>query len=469
MSTPDTNSNSSQDTSAIDSSREKLDGYASRIISSKQPSYGALQDLMNEPRVAANTPNGSVQHNIPQNRPNIQSSATKITAYIVGSGVSGSNRKELTANELAKELSTHESSRASTLLVVENVDRTTVEILGAYFDIEPQFFADHFNDQPWYRITSVPPRLPQLPSSQKIQNFLQIRYVQPRTIVENPAAASSNSKATSLNGCDPVSDTESVLYPDKESTRIPRKAGKWRRIKRPQKNTSSVLSFKLLILTRQVVTAWFKNRSSGGWIGVLLVDPPFKLPSQKYILESPEHHKFIDDQPSHQFGTSSSDNPSIGDTLVSYLDSRQASDGAFFNSLKSDCFLALGDLYGSAASNWVITNEDWAEDFGWLEDKTKETRDRIEKNINLISALVAIGEGEQSLQENHGLARLTLLAAVFLPFSTLAAVAAIPGSYKPVSLRIKLFWIMAPLLMAGILIVFAFSQYSGKTRRGTRK
>jgi hypothetical protein len=69
---------------------------------------------------------------------------------------------------------------------------------------------------------------------------------------------------------------------------------------------------------------------------------------------------------------------------------------------------------------------------------------------------VAIGEGKQGLDENHGIAILTRLAAVFLPFSTTAAVLAIPGDYAPGSGRRQwILWVVAiPLtILVGVLFL----------------
>jgi Mg2+ and Co2+ transporter CorA len=80
------------------------------------------------------------------------------------------------------------------------------------------------------------------------------------------------------------------------------------------------------------------------------------------------------------------------------------------------------------------------EDFIYLQVKVQKTAQRIEKNINLLTALVAIGEGKQALDENHGVARLNLLATVFLPFSTVAAILGMQGNYAPGAEIFWLFW-----------------------------
>ena len=74
---------------------------------------------------------------------------------------------------------------------------------------------------------------------------------------------------------------------------------------------------------------------------------------------------------------------------------------------------------------------DWENDFANLQSWFCGTAQRIEKNIRLLTALVAIGEGKQGIAENHGIARLSLLAMVFLPFSSVATILSMQGNFAP--------------------------------------
>jgi Mg2+ and Co2+ transporter CorA len=89
-------------------------------------------------------------------------------------------------------------------------------------------------------------------------------------------------------------------------------------------------------------------------------------------------------------------------------------------------------------------------DFKYLQDKVLGTAGRIEKNINLLTALVSIGEGKQALDENHGIARLTLVT-VFLPFSTAAKIFSIQGGYGPGQSTFWLYWAIAIPLTVFVL------------------
>ena len=107
----------------------------------------------------------------------------------------------------------------------------------------------------------------------------------------------------------------------------------------------------------------------------------------------------------------------------------------------------------------VENGKELEEDFIYLQAKTTGTLQRIQKNINLLTALVAIGEGKQGLQENRGIVRLSLPATVFLPFSTVASILGMQGNYAPGADGFWLFWAVAIPVTA--LIVTSFVLYEG--------
>jgi Mg2+ and Co2+ transporter CorA len=97
---------------------------------------------------------------------------------------------------------------------------------------------------------------------------------------------------------------------------------------------------------------------------------------------------------------------------------------------------------------------DWEDDFVNLEVRFTATSQRMEKNIRLLTALVAIAEGKQGLVENHGIARLSLLAMVFLPFSSVATILGIQGSFAPGEGKFWLFWVVAIALTTFVVGIF---------------
>jgi hypothetical protein len=212
----------------------------------------------------------------------VSQTPTKFTVVHIPSGLStgpGMHFDEFDGPErLAQELDQQETAESCRLFIVENVCAQTISLLGERFDIDPQFFADHLNNEPWYRIASVADRIPALPSTQKLHDFLQMRYIEPRQLSnyqysfhddlpfveqkENVDAADDESVA---------SDAKSFIEPDETTTRIPRKAGKLTpRVRKGRE-------FGPLICTRQVITVWFKKREalSKGWTGIAI--PKFFL------------------------------------------------------------------------------------------------------------------------------------------------------------------------------------------------
>ena len=137
---------------------------------------------------------------------------------------------------------------SSQLIVVENICPDTLALLGGVYDIDPQFFAEHVQVLPWYRLDErVPDRLPSLPSTKKAEDFLSLRYVETRKI--------SASDASSIHA-------ESVLWPDDLETRLRHSAGKLTPVSRDGQE------FPLMAFTRQTISVWCRKKTNcSGWIG----------------------------------------------------------------------------------------------------------------------------------------------------------------------------------------------------------
>lgn len=95
-----------------------------------------------------------------------------------------------------------------------------------------------------------------------------------------------------------------------------------------------------------------------------------------------------------------------------------------------------------------------ADDFQCLEKMLDTTSQRVDKSINLLAALVSIEEAKQALDENHGIARLSFLAIVFLPFSTVATVLSMQGTFAPGQQQFWMFWVVALCLTASVIGIF---------------
>lgn len=102
--------------------------------------------------------------------------------------------------------------------------------------------------------------------------------------------------------------------------------------------------------------------------------------------------------------------------------------------------------------------KDMEADFIYLQEKVLATSRRIEKNIDLLTALVSIGEGKQALHENRALGKLSLLATVFLSFSTVATIFSIQGGYGPGGGMFWPFWAIA-IPLTGLILVLSALYY----------
>ncbi|KAH6669879.1 hypothetical protein B0J14DRAFT_565652 [Halenospora varia] len=88
----------------------------------------------------------------------------------------GVQESELSSVELAETLSSQmKSNQGRRLLIVEDLTKDVVELLGSYLDINPLFFASHI-DGPYVEMSLSRPSTATLPSKTKTQNFLSLHY-----------------------------------------------------------------------------------------------------------------------------------------------------------------------------------------------------------------------------------------------------------------------------------------------------
>lgn len=100
-------------------------------------------------------------------------------------------------------------------------------------------------------------------------------------------------------------------------------------------------------------------------------------------------------------------------------------------------------------------HEELERDFEELLSRIHKMETRIDKNIVLLTALVNIGGGKQSLDESRGITRLTLFATTFIPASTVATILGIEQPFSPGSSAFWIFGAVAiPLTIAAFGIVF---------------
>jgi hypothetical protein len=66
-----------------------------------------------------------------------------------------------------------DTSPFSQLIIVENICPNSLALLGAAYDIDPQFFADHVNVLSWYRMFEAVPESSKAQVTLSINNFLR--------------------------------------------------------------------------------------------------------------------------------------------------------------------------------------------------------------------------------------------------------------------------------------------------------
>jgi len=268
-------------------------------------------------------------------------------------------------------------------------------------------------------------------------------------------------------------------------------------------------------------------------LGILLVDPPFKLPEGGSECLPPEYRGFIRQRKFQNAAPVRNLPESNREVIVQYLENRLKGDTKLLTAVRNDSFLILGDVYRLVASCWMVVNEyinrelatiedilekedpefhdlkfylkdlyvyrrrcarydeligkakqqctshgqqawpkfcssslavehaqDLETDFEYLQSRIQGTISRIEKNMSLLTALVTIGEGEQGQDENHGIARLSFVATIFLPFTTVGTIMGMQGTNAPGSSGFWVFWVVAVLLTLGVVGLFAVYDFA---------
>jgi hypothetical protein len=142
------------------------------------------------------------------------------------------------------DLNRHLRSGATELYVIENLDPGVTELLGNVLEVDPQVFADHLDDSPWYRIGDIERHLPTLPSNQRNVSHLRLQFV-----------AAIEMRPSDENTEIVVTDRDSI-YSDLSKINVERIAGGLNPL--PQEG----MKFFPAILTRSHATAWFDSRFS---------------------------------------------------------------------------------------------------------------------------------------------------------------------------------------------------------------
>jgi hypothetical protein len=200
--------------------------------------------------------------------------APKFTVLTINSNeVEGANDSSISFRDfqgtvkLADQLTQIQAQHGScNILLVENVCPETIALLGGFFDINPQFFADHVKNGDWFKDSDLMDQLPALPSSQKWHDFLQVRFIQTLTVSKTPESTlhSASKYESGVDAELPQDSSLDYLVPDENVTRLPRKAGKLIPLAPDNEDLD------LLLCTKQNLTVWFGRRGSQGedWNGM---------------------------------------------------------------------------------------------------------------------------------------------------------------------------------------------------------
>lgn len=108
---------------------------------------------------------------------------------------------------------------------------------------------------------------------------------------------------------------------------------------------------------------------------------------------------------------------------------------------------------------------DLVEDYKAVERMVERNCERIDRNEKLLTAEVALAEGKRNASKSDSMAKLTILATIFLPFSTIASVLNMNGSFAPGQKDFWIFWAIAIPINAAIFFVYAVLEVMQRCKR----
>jgi hypothetical protein len=103
-------------------------------------------------------------------------------------------------------------------------------------------------------------------------------------------------------------------------------------------------------------------------LGILLVDPPFKLPEGGSQCLPPEYRSFIRERDFQNDAPVQNLPESNRETIVQYLERRLKGNTKLLAAAKNDSFPILGDVYRLVASCWMVINEYINRELATIED-----------------------------------------------------------------------------------------------------
>jgi len=108
-------------------------------------------------------------------------------------------RKNFTSATLHNAPNIDLAKTTTRLIVVEDLSRRVIEILGSKFDIDPTFFRGHIDDYSWYNIRDRWMDPPSLKASFGQQNWTRLRFVRPRYFRTSQSFRKAQEESTHFN------------------------------------------------------------------------------------------------------------------------------------------------------------------------------------------------------------------------------------------------------------------------------
>ncbi|KAI0182895.1 hypothetical protein EV127DRAFT_353901 [Xylaria flabelliformis] len=401
------------------------------------------------------------------------------------------------------------------LILVEDLSRQVIEILGAKFDIDPNFFRDHIDDYSWYNIRDrwmVPSNLT---ASVWRQKWITVRFVRPRYFRTKELLQKAREESAGFN-----------IYRRPEDD-----LNQW-----PEIDGEGVVG-----LTRTKVSMWVDHSSSenGQALGIILVDPTVKegypmwygyrnwapTPSFHSRLKLPPHGpprtSFFEDldywiRNNSQY--SSSENSSYGSPAIIALEPmislicgewlimceyiktrlgqiewrlnypnefRVDSDLVHLSLSRVHMWQRLIPLYREMVSealsstvtlvsavNTGTSNSDENSvnsvtvDLEEVLKKLTELERRNERIMSAIATVISIEDTRIGLRENKNMGRLTWLATIFLPLTYVTGLFSMQTDIT--ALRTTFYWyfgIAIPVTVAALLVAVYLNRYSERAKR----
>ncbi|KAF2122743.1 hypothetical protein BDV96DRAFT_5507 [Lophiotrema nucula] len=408
--------------------------------------------------------------------------------------------------EVAQKLSRSRSEEPSThLLVVEDLSRDVIEILGSLFDIDPFFFREQIDDYSWYNTRDPWANPPSLMAAMKHRDWFRIRNVRLHFFESEAVFEDARQESNTFNILRrPDNDQNHWQYLDK---------------------AGSIVS-----LTRTKTSIWVGKTGVTGnaTLGIVLVDPSISV-------GHPLWHGYTNWLPTPSLlspdNTSVPPSASFYDATLKWIstypwfvetgESASANNGIFAKPAlyivaaewlivceyiktrlgqieweleKPDRFRSRGDAIDASlhrlhtwrrvlpvyremvaetleqalpaaarlASDFPrrqrssmpsFAFEDITQDFQRVQNALNELQARVDRLTSVVTAEISMEDSRRGLQENHNLARLTWMATTFIPLTFVSGLFSMQNNVADLKHTFGWYFLAAVPLTVIVLVV----------------